>query len=66
VVTRRLRPALLGHGFCGALTTFSTMQVEVLDMIDADRLALAAAYVAASAAAGVAAVRVATTLARRW
>lgn len=60
----RRRP-LLGTGFCGGLTTFSTLQLELLELIDADRIALAAAYVAASVAAGVAAVLAGTAMARR-
>ena len=54
------RRPLLGTGFCGALTTFSTMQLELLDM----PAGLAAAYATASLAAGFAAVFVATHLAR--
>jgi CrcB protein len=59
------RRPLLGTGFCGALTTFSTMQLELLGMLDAGRTALAAAYAAASIAAGFLAVTVATNLVRR-
>jgi len=47
---------LLGTGFCGALTTFSTMQLELLRMCDAGRIGLAMAYAAASVAAGLLAV----------
>jgi CrcB protein len=59
------RRPLLGTGLCGALTTFSTMQIELLDMLDEARLGLAASYAAASVAAGFAAVLVATNLVRR-
>ena len=59
------RRPLLGTGFCGAFTTFSTFQVELLGMLDADRTGLAAAYAAASIAAGCIAVALATNLSRR-
>jgi CrcB protein len=59
------RRPLLGTGLCGALTTFSTMQVELLDMLDAGHEALALGYAAASIAAGLLAVALATNLVRR-
>ena len=56
---------LLGTGLCGGLTTFSTMQVETLRMIEHHHYGLAAGYLAASIAAGLAAVSLATALVRR-
>jgi CrcB protein len=58
------RRPLLGTGFCGALTTFSTVQVELLRMLDADRYGLAVGYAAASVACGFAGVHLATALVR--
>jgi fluoride exporter len=59
------RRPLVGTGLCGGLSTFSTMQVELLKMISAGAWGLAAGYAAASVTAGFAAVHVATALVRR-
>jgi CrcB protein len=59
------RRPLLGTGLCGGLSTFSTMQVEILKMISAGAWGLAAGYTAASIAAGYAAIHLATAMVRR-
>ncbi|WP_099021656.1 fluoride efflux transporter CrcB [Mycolicibacterium palauense] len=59
------RRPLLGTGLCGGLTTFSTMQVEILGMLEHHNYGLVAGYLAASVAAGLVAVHLATGLVRR-
>ena len=56
---------LLGTGFCGALTTFSTLQVETLRLTRDGHAELAAAYAAASLTAGLLLAIAATVVARR-
>lgn len=59
------RRPLLGTGLCGAYTTFSTMQVEILGMIEAHRYGLAVGYALASDVAGLVAIWMASTVVRR-
>jgi fluoride exporter len=56
---------LAGTGFCGALTTFSTLQVETLALAREGAAGLAVTYALASLAAGVAAAVLATRIAGR-
>ncbi|MDQ5895817.1 MAG: fluoride exporter [Actinomycetota bacterium] len=56
------RPDQIHHpffatGICGTLTTFSTMQLELFNMVDAGEPALASVYLAASLAVGYLALR---------
>lgn len=59
------RRPFLGTGFCGAFTTFSTMEVEILGLLRAGRVGLAIAYAVASVTCGYLAVWVTTALVRR-
>jgi CrcB protein len=56
---------LLGTGFCGAVTTFSTFQVETIRLARDGHAGLAAGYAVASLAAGMAVAVGATVVARR-
>ena len=56
---------LLGTGFCGALTTFSTIQIELLNLLDDHAYGRAAVYLAGTVVCGYLAVMLATALVRR-
>jgi CrcB protein len=58
------RRPLAGTGFCGAYTTFSTMQLQALQMLDHHRYGLAIAYLATSLAGGYVALHLGTALVR--
>jgi len=55
----------LTTGICGTLTTFSTLQLELFEMVDHGRLVLAALYLGTSLALGFICVRVGIALERR-
>lgn len=55
----------LTTGLCGTLTTFSALQLELFEMVDAGLLSLAVAYLAATLAIGFLCVRGGIALERR-
>ena len=57
--------ALVGTGFCGALTTFSTFGGDVVRMVEQRRLARGLAYVLASVVLGVGAAALGYVVAPR-
>lgn len=60
----RARP-FLATGLCGGLTTFSTLQLELVDLVRADAWGTVAAYATASVVLGLAAVLAGRAAARR-
>lgn len=55
----------LTTGICGTLTTFSTLQLELFEMVDGGYLGRAAAYVGITLVAGFLCVRAGIALERR-
>ncbi len=60
-----LRHPFLATGICGTLTTFSTLQMELYELVDGGDTGLAAAYCAATVVAGYPLVRVGIALEAR-
>lgn len=54
----RLHHPFFATGFCGTLTTFSALQLELFKMAEAGELALAGTYLAATLALGYLALRI--------
>jgi fluoride exporter len=55
----------LSTGICGTLTTFSTLQLELFEMVDGGHLGRAAIYLGATLALGFLCVRAGIALERR-
>lgn len=55
----------LTTGICGTLTTFSTLQLELFEMVDGGHLGLASVYLGATLALGFLCIRAGIALERR-
>jgi CrcB protein len=65
VAPRRYWRFLLGTGFCGAVTTFSTFQIETFDLVRTGHAGVAISYALGSIVAGMA-VAVLGVMVARW
>ena len=63
--TSAYKRPFLGTGLCGALTTFSTVQLELYKMTHAHQWALAIGYTVATVVSSFVAVATATAMVRR-
>jgi fluoride exporter len=63
--TSAYKRPFLGTGLCGALTTFSTVQLELYEMVQARQWTLASGYAIATVLASFVALAGATALVRR-
>jgi CrcB protein len=61
----RLSHPFLATGICGTFTTFSTLQLELFQMVDAGNLPLALVYIGATLVAGYVFARAGIALERR-
>lgn len=59
----RLHHPFFATGICGTLTTFSAMQLELFNLVEAGEAGLAAGYLAASLALGYLALRLGVNVA---
>jgi len=60
-----LRHPFLATGICGTLTTFSTLQLELYELVDEGETGVAASYLAATLAAGYLLLRLGIALEAR-